>query len=559
MSRPVVALAMALAFCVGAVAPPAGAQQPGDGRVGTAAAVRGAVQLAALGPAPAALVRQVGTVVTSGSPLFLGDAIESGPGAGLQILLADETVFTIGPDARLTIDEFVYNPAGGAGRLTATVARGAFRMISGKVAAAGPDAMRVRTPVATIGIRGTIVGGEVNQRGETFVVLLGPGQRAMEEGQRVGRIAVFANAAPPNQAVEITRAGFGTTVAAPTIAPPPPARIDQARIQQLGASLQSRGAPPPAPAAPAAQQGQGGGQAAASQQPQQQGQAAPSATPAPAPEQAPAPAPEPTAASAAAAAAIEPGAQAAPAPIVPAASAFAPPMPANLGAMVVDLGSAVRLAVQQASEQQQQATSGATGSTTTATNAEFTLPEIARQAQLNATLPQNVVLPLAIQLDWSNISDLDFHMTGPDGAGGRAHVFFGNRGSYNSAPFMRLGNDRTGAGGSEVIAINGLNTTNLPATDSLYRATVHNFGDQSPSSTSLSNLSNATVKVVTGGTLDVSGNTGDRITGGTTRGVFTVPQGIAGNAWVVMEINPLTRAVKPVGTIVNITNTSVAP
>ncbi|MFZ9634921.1 MAG: hypothetical protein ACO3EK_13910, partial [Alphaproteobacteria bacterium] len=127
MSRSAAVLAIALASWVGAAAAPSGAQQPGDGRVGTAAAVRGAVQLAALGPAPPSLARQVGTVVTSGSPLFLGDAIESGPGAGLQVLLADETVFTIGPDARLTIDEFVYSPAGGAGRLTATVARGAFR------------------------------------------------------------------------------------------------------------------------------------------------------------------------------------------------------------------------------------------------------------------------------------------------------------------------------------------------------------------------------------------------------------------------------------------------
>lgn len=556
MSRSAAALAMAVALPLVA-ATPSLAQQPGDGRVGTAAAVRGAVQLAALGTAPTALVRQVGTVVTSGSPLFLGDAIESGPGAGLQILLADETVFTIGPDARLTIDEFVYSPAGGAGRLTATVARGAFRMISGKVAAAGPDAMRVRTPVATIGIRGTIVGGEVNQRGETFVVLLGPGPRAMEEGQRVGRIAVFANAAPPTQAVEITRAGFGTTVSAPTIAPPQPARIDQARIQQLGASLQSRGAPPPSPAAPAAQPGQASGQAAAPQQQQQQGQAAPSTAPGPGP--APAPGPEPVAAGMAAAAAIEPGApppppQSGPAPIIPSASAFAPPMPPNLGAMVVDLGSAVRLAVQQANEQQ--LAQGA--STATATNAVFTLPEIARQAQLNATLPQNVVLPLAIQLDWSNVVDLDLHMTAPDGAGGRAHVFFNNLGSYNSAPFVRLGGDRQGVGGSEVVAINGLTTTNLPV-DSAYRATVHNFGDQSPSGTSLSSLSNATVKVVTGGTLDVSGNTGDRISGGIKRGVFTVPQGSAGNAWVVLEINPLTRVVKPVGTITNMSNPASAP
>ena len=111
MKRIATSLVLALSLLAGA----AQSQQPGDGRVGTAAAVRGSVQLAALGPAPTALVRQVGSVVASGAPLFLGDAIESGPGAGLQILLADETVFTIGPDAKLTIDEFVYNPGGGAG------------------------------------------------------------------------------------------------------------------------------------------------------------------------------------------------------------------------------------------------------------------------------------------------------------------------------------------------------------------------------------------------------------------------------------------------------------
>jgi len=43
------------------------------------------------------------------------------------------------------------------------------------------------------------------------------------------------------------------------------------------------------------------------------------------------------------------------------------------------------------------------------------------------------------------------------------------------------------------------------------------------------------------------------------RGLFTVPQGGAGNAWVVLEINPLTRSVKPVGTITNMSNPASAP
>ena len=571
MSRSVVAIALALPFWMGALAPQAFAQQAGDGRVGTAAAVRGTVQLAALGPAPTTIARQVGTVVTSGSPLFLGDAIESGPGAGLQILLADETVFTIGPDAQLTIDEFVYSPAGGAGRLTATVARGAFRMISGKVAAAGPDAMRVRTPVATIGIRGTMVGGEVSPRGETFVVLLGPGTRAMDEGQRVGRIAVFANSAPPSQAIEITRAGFGTTVSAPNIPPPPPVRIEQARIQQLGAALQSRGQPAPAAATPAAQPAQGGGQAAPAPQPQAQGggQAAPGpqqpgqAEPSGAAPQGSAQAPSPP-----------PGA------ITPMAASFAPPLPPSLGAAVGDLGSAIRLAVQQANSQQVDTRS--TSSASVPTNASFTLPASITDPpvsgfDIRAAIPQSVIIPMSIQLQWaaSQPMDLDLHMTVPTLGGGREHVFFGNpvnlqnnfstgSGTVN-VPLVRLGNDVAGLTGSEVMVIDSHSAATLASNlsssaDRQARVSVVHFDAAAggiTNSTSLSNISNATVKVITGGTYTIgsSGN-GDKIVGGTTRGTFTVPTGQTGNTWIVLEANPVTRVVTPIGQMTNITGCS---
>ncbi|MBT4907881.1 MAG: hypothetical protein HON62_13445, partial [Rhodospirillaceae bacterium] len=69
--------------------------QGSAGRAGVAAAVRGDVVLIAAAPQQAN--RTVGKNVQSGDPVFLGDTIETGPESGLQIMLMDETIFTIGP------------------------------------------------------------------------------------------------------------------------------------------------------------------------------------------------------------------------------------------------------------------------------------------------------------------------------------------------------------------------------------------------------------------------------------------------------------------------------
>jgi len=81
-------------------------------QAGVAAAVRGEVQIVSL-------VDQVGHQIQSGEPIFLGDEIKSGPQSGLQILLMDETVFTIGPESALSIDKFIYDPSTGVGSVSA--------------------------------------------------------------------------------------------------------------------------------------------------------------------------------------------------------------------------------------------------------------------------------------------------------------------------------------------------------------------------------------------------------------------------------------------------------
>ncbi len=134
--------------------------------IGVAAAVRGKVNGAAPGSA--------GRVVETGKPVYQNDKITTGPDAKLQILLLDETSFTVGPNSEMILDEFVYDPATNVGKVSARVQKGNFRFITGKVARKDPDSMKVKLPMGTIGIRGTMVAGKTDDK-EATVVLLGPG------------------------------------------------------------------------------------------------------------------------------------------------------------------------------------------------------------------------------------------------------------------------------------------------------------------------------------------------------------------------------------------------
>ena len=238
---------------------PAAHGQGNVGRAGVAAAVRGDVVLIAA--VPRQENRAVGENVQSGDPVFLGDTIETGPESGLQIMLMDETIFTIGPDAALIIDEFVYDPETSAGKVTASVLKGAFRFVSGRVAKEEPRNMNVKTPVGTIGIRGTSAAGRVipanpsdpDSEISAEIVLLGPGADN-NANERAGRIIV-SNA---DTSVEISRSGFGTNIAGIDAPPTVPVRFEPSVVSGLTGDLGTDGGARPAsrPAAgPDAQNG----------------------------------------------------------------------------------------------------------------------------------------------------------------------------------------------------------------------------------------------------------------------------------------------------------------
>ncbi|HME59148.1 MAG TPA: FecR family protein [Terracidiphilus sp.] len=118
-------------------------------RIGAAAAIRGEVYwLTSDG-------RKV--PITSGGPVYSGARIVTGDNARMQVLLLDETVFTIGANSDMVLDEFVYDPSTSAGKVTARLTKGIFRFVTGKVARKNPEDLKVKLPVGTIGIRGTDV------------------------------------------------------------------------------------------------------------------------------------------------------------------------------------------------------------------------------------------------------------------------------------------------------------------------------------------------------------------------------------------------------------------
>ncbi|MBM3565416.1 MAG: hypothetical protein FJX42_04800, partial [Alphaproteobacteria bacterium] len=122
-----------------------------------------------------------------GAPVYQGDVLESGPDGAVGVMLADQTTFSMGGNGKMTLDEMVYDPSNQSGSVQLSVVQGVFTFVSGQVAKTDPDAMALKTPVATIGIRGTQVGLDIAD-GKTMNIVL-----MEEKGGFVGEV-VIANA-----------------------------------------------------------------------------------------------------------------------------------------------------------------------------------------------------------------------------------------------------------------------------------------------------------------------------------------------------------------------------
>jgi len=116
----------------------------GPEAVGKVAAAEGQVE---------ALQGRDARAVEAGEAVYRGDWIETGDDGRAQIVLHDETELVVGPGSRVHLDEFVYDPGGGSGKLLVEMGEGLLRFTTGVLA---PESYEVKTPVASIGVRGTV-------------------------------------------------------------------------------------------------------------------------------------------------------------------------------------------------------------------------------------------------------------------------------------------------------------------------------------------------------------------------------------------------------------------
>lgn len=112
---------------------------------------------------------QAGRVVRVGT----GTRLTTGPTGRLVVVLPDETVFTIGPDTDVIMDEFVFDPGkdNDLKKISARLLKGFFRWVTGTVARRESANMSMKLPVGAIGIRGTDFEANVEAGGSGYVKL----------------------------------------------------------------------------------------------------------------------------------------------------------------------------------------------------------------------------------------------------------------------------------------------------------------------------------------------------------------------------------------------------
>src|SRR5512144_909719 len=84
-----------------------------------------------------------------------GDVIVTGPGSSVGLLFPDASLLSAGPDSRLAIDRFAFDSTTHQGAFDTSLRAGTLAVVSGKIAKQAPGAMRVKTPAAILGARGT--------------------------------------------------------------------------------------------------------------------------------------------------------------------------------------------------------------------------------------------------------------------------------------------------------------------------------------------------------------------------------------------------------------------
>jgi len=92
---------------------------------------------------------------TVGTGLRTSDVIVTGADGTAGITFTDNSLVSVGPNSVFAIDKYSFDTTTHAGEFQGTLKQGRLAAVSGKMVKASPDAMKIRTPSAIMGVRGT--------------------------------------------------------------------------------------------------------------------------------------------------------------------------------------------------------------------------------------------------------------------------------------------------------------------------------------------------------------------------------------------------------------------
>jgi hypothetical protein len=134
-----------------------------------------------------------------GAQLHMQDELRTGANARLKVTLRDGTVLTLGENAVVVIDRYVFDPDRGVGEALLTTTEGAFRFVTGRIKQLKDKTITVSTPVAQLGVRGTeFWGGPIDK---TYGVLLLDGEITVSN--QAGSVTLST----PGQGTDLASAG----------------------------------------------------------------------------------------------------------------------------------------------------------------------------------------------------------------------------------------------------------------------------------------------------------------------------------------------------------------
>ena len=166
-----------------------------------------------------------------GTNVIHKERIKTSANGSTQILFPDQSTLNVGRNSSIVIDELVYDPNAGTGKMVATVGKGVLRFVGGQIShTAG---VTIKTPVATLGIRGGVATVVYPITPDIASLIPNGGQGQLVIGH-VGTVTIQNGAGSA-----VLRPGFATFVAGPNSPIPEPFRLPDAVLRVIMAKLTS--------------------------------------------------------------------------------------------------------------------------------------------------------------------------------------------------------------------------------------------------------------------------------------------------------------------------------